>query len=261
MTGWGLGQKGLILVFLVVFGAGCAGWGKPEVSNLNRLEALSRIDRLLEKNRALLPYKGIGQMWFLGPEGNWSIRGAWVGAPPGRFRVEALGLTGQPLAKLICDKRSCSFLFSENGCFKEVKRNEKSLKPLTGVAVDVDDLVLLLGGGVPVYPHDSAWIEPAEGGGEVLVLRQRWGGIVEKLFFSPGGDRIDRIEIYGFTGLRYQAEIGPVLTGQSDLLPEFVRIVNDEKAGMQIMAERGWTEAVLPEDVFVPKLPDALRCD
>lgn len=251
--------KGVILFVLVLFASGCAVLGRPEIVRQTREAARAEIARIMEINRSIPAYKGIGELDFFSDKGNWGIRGAWIGAPEGMLRVEPLGVAGQPLAKLICDREACYFLFFENGCYKKRKSSEKSLKPLTGIEMDVNDLVLLFAGGVPVYPHDFAWIDSTEKG-RVLMLENRLQGVVEKIYLGPGL-QANRVEVFGWRGLEYRADMSKIREVNGYSVPGAILIENKANAGLRIFIDRSWMGVTLPADVFVPKLPETNPCD
>lgn len=250
----------ILLVFLVT---GCAGLVKPDIAEKTGPAAEAAVARIKDRNAGVPTYKGIGEIRVSTPDDAWSVRGAWSAAPDGRFRVEPLGLTGQPLAKMICDYEACHFQFIEDGCLKVVKSGAKSIDPLTGVAIDINDLILLLGGGIPIRSHAYAWIEPSpeEDSESVLVLAGRLGSPVEKIFFSQGTTDIDRLEVYGWKGLIFRAHIGSAMVVDGHRMPGELRIENEDPAGLSIKVERSWAGMPVSDELFSTDLPENNRCE
>lgn len=245
---------GLLPVLLLTLS--CAGLQVPDDARVG--QARARLAELEKKNADMPAFKGIGKLRIRRDRQAWSVRMAWVGAAGGRLRVEALGLTGQPFAKLVCNAPDCHFLFQDDsGEYRKEKSDAKSLKPLTGIAVDVDALVQILGGGVPIADHDTVWLETGtDGGGGVLVLQDRWRGVVQKIRLAADGSAIRSMERFGFTGLRYRVVIRRPEMTDGRLMPHALRIEDGDGNMMAISVERCWVDIALPAGVFAPELPE-----
>lgn len=252
---------GLALLSLLLLVPGCARFMVPDMPAHQAAPAEFRIARFLEANKEIPPYKGIGELHFYsGPEA-WSMRGAWLGVPERKFRVETIGLAGQPGARLICDGDACHFIYSENGCYRKVTRREANLRLLAGIDMDVSDLVVMLGGGVPVVSHDAVWMaDDAGSAGPVLKLSRRFYGEVGKIYFSPDMEQVRKIEVFGFRGLKYRARIISVRTVNGYRVPDMLEIEND-RASFTLRVERAWFDVSYSPEAFVPWVPESNRCD
>lgn len=189
------------------------------------------------------------------------MRGAWLAAPEKGFRVETVGVAGQPGARLICDHAECHFLYTENGCPRKQSSRRTNLAPLAGIDMEVADLAVLLGGGIPVVPHEAAWIaDDADGSGPVMKLSRRLYGEVEKIYFAANMADVRAVEVFGLTGLKYRAEIVSTRIVDGYRIPDILKIESDG-ASMTLTVERAWYGVSLPTDAFVPKLPENELCD
>lgn len=251
----------VILFFLFLSVSGCARLVVPDMPREDVIGAETRIERFARINKEIPPFNGIGDVRIVSGEGAWSFRGAWLGVPENRFRIETVGMAGQPGARLICDGAQCHFIYSENGCYRKISTPEKNLRHLAGIDMEVADLVVLLGGGVPVVDHDTAWMEGnGDPAGPVMVLKKRFYGEVGKIYFSPDTDRVEIIEAYGFRQLKYRAEIISTRVVDGYVVPDILRIENDD-AAMVLNVSRAGFGVSYPADAFVPAMPENDRCD
>lgn len=251
----------LFAFFAFGLGGGCARLIVPDQPEQRVAPAEVQLARIAQSNEQILPYKGVGELRVYSGEGSFSFRGAWLGVPERRFRVETLGVAGQPGIRLICDGEACHFLYPENGCFRKISSRRQNLSQLSGIDMDVADLVLLLGGGIPVADHDTAWIEGADDPeGPVVKLHRRFYGEVETIRFTGDMSRVREVAVYGFRGLKYRAEIVSTRMVDGRQIPDRL-LVENEEAAMQLVVERVWFGEAFPPDAFVPKIPEGRRCD
>ncbi len=254
-------RKICILALLALMAPGCARFVVPDMPAKQTRPAGDHLARISEINEEIPPYKGIGRLQVVSGGGAWSVRGAWLAVPKQGFRVETIGLAGQPGARLICDAAECHFLYTENGCTRKQRSRRTNLKPLAGIDMDVADLVVLLGGGVPVVSHEVAWMaDGADGAGPVMKLSRRFYGEVGTIHFSPDMADVRMVEVFGFTGLKYRAQIVSTRLVDGYRVPDVLKIENDT-ASLVLNVERAWFDVSFPPDAFVPKLPENTRCD
>ncbi|MBA2881748.1 outer membrane biogenesis lipoprotein LolB [Desulfosalsimonas propionicica] len=248
----------LIVLFLILLTAACASVEKPPPSAVSRMDA-GKAESLLacirKANEAMTPYKAIGRIGVDDDSGSWSVRAAWLGAPGGRFRVEAMGLAGQPFGKIICGPELCSFHFPEGGELRRRDTGRRSLGRLAGVDIDVDDLALLLGGGVPIADHDSVAAYRTLCGDPMLVLKKRFSGTVQHIRFSTDPIRVREVEMFTWQGTAYRAEILAVRSADERNMPSELQISDAEGHRLSVSVERCWADAAVPARAFSPELP------
>ncbi len=246
---------------LVLLVPGCARLFVPDMPAQKAVPAEIQIARLEQTNDGIPPYKGIGELYFVSGREAWSIRGAWLGVPNRKLRIETIGLAGQPGARLICDGKECHFIYSENGCYRKHTSRATNLRQLAGIDMEVADLVILLGGGVPIASHDAAWMEDAGYSSRpVMKLNRRFYGVVEKIYFSSDMAAVSMVEVFGFKDLKYRVQIVSTRVVDGYMVPDVLEIEN-ETASMTLKVERAWFDVSYSPEAFVPQLPENNRCD
>ncbi len=251
-----------VLLFLAL--AACAG--SPDrppgaVSELKEADA-SRLKQIAEeKNDSITPYKGIGEILIDGPNGFMEGRAAWIAAPDGRFRVEALAVTGQPFARMICSRSECFFIFTEQDCLRRETAGHTGLAPLSGIGLKAREMVLLMGGGVSLRDHDSAEAYAAKSGGQVLVLKKSFLGTVQTVRFSEDLENIVATEVFGWRGPVYRAEISRRERAGPDMMPFGLDITDESGNRITVSVQRCWTDIEPGPDAFSAQLPEGAGCD
>ena len=221
--------------------------------------APEKADQLIESvkgtNELVFPYKAIGRISLHDQEGAWSVRAAWMGADGGRFRLEALGLAGQPFAKIICGSGSCSFYFFSDSEMFHQKTSRQNLGPVTGIDIKVNDLLFLLGGGVNLAGYTKADAYRDDSDDLLLVLKKTFSGIVQVIRFD--GDTLRPVGVKGFgrRGVLYQADIHEVSEAGGRYMPLDLSISDSSGNRMHFDVERFWTDMVVPESSFSHELP------
>ncbi len=254
-------RKICILLLVALMVPGCARLVLPDRPMEQTAPAREHLARFSRENEDIPPYKGIGRLEVVSGKEAWSVRGAWLAVPEQGFRVETVGLAGHPGARLICDTSECYFLYTENGCYRKRSTRRTNLKPLAGIDMDVADLVVLLGGGVPVLSHDAAWMaKGADGAGPVMKLSRQFYGEVGKIHFLPDMSDVRAVEVFGLTGLKYRAQIVSTRMVDGYRVPDVLKIENN-KASVVLKVEKAWFDVSFLPDAFVPKLPENHTCD
>jgi len=220
-----------------------------------------RVGRLLslieQKNAAVQSFKAIGRIRIWDRGLSRTSRAAWLGAADGRLRIEFLGLPGQPVAKFIFDGRHTLFFSHMDDQIYRKKSRDPNLEPVTGVSIKASEVIDLLAGGIPVYEHDSIFVEQCgepsdEQAGEsdrcVLIFKKAWLGVVEKIFFK--GSVIEKVEIFKWGDKIYQATLNDIRTVDRKSVPFFIEIENAENQGFSFTVDRQWVDIDLRPDVF-----------
>lgn len=243
--------------------AACAGVVRPPPDAASRAEpgaAAGLVDHIRRINAGLVPYKGIGRIDFFSPNDSWSVRAAWLAAPDGRLRVEALGLTGQPFARMICLPDHCVFIFRQGDCLQKHSSGRTSLEPLAGIDVDAGALVRILGGGIPLADHDSAEAYVTNSGQRLLVLKKRFRGTVETIRFATRPLRVREIAVHGWRETAYRARILSVRRVDARPMPAEVSVADGQGRAMRIAVQRCWVDIEPPPAAFSAELPGGGGC-
>ena len=242
----------LVLVVLVASCASLAPPG-PETSRLSPGKADCLLAHIRSTNKKVTPYKAIGRIRVEDSAGAWSVRAAWMTAPGGCFRVEALGLAGQPFAKVICNPDRCAFHLLENGQLRKKNTGRRSLAPLAGVDIRIDDLGLLLAGGVPLIDYDAAAAYETDTGSLMLELKKRFSGTGQRLLFDPDSLDIREIKIFGRGEVAYRVRIPEMLASKGRRVPARLEISDPDGHFLRLTVERFWTDAAVSKKVFSPE--------
>ncbi|MFP4193811.1 MAG: hypothetical protein ACOCQI_03425 [Desulfosalsimonas sp.] len=250
------------IVLLVLLTACAGGPRRPTgaVSKLGEGEASRLIETVKEKNDSITPYKGLGRIGIYGKRGSIEGRAAWVAAPDGRFRIEALAVTGQPFARMICTTDECFFIFRDGGCLRRQGAGDTSLEPLSGIRLKARDMVRIMGGGAPLADYDSAGAYDMPEGGKVLVLKKRFSGTVQTIRFSEDLEHIRETRIFGWRGPLYRAKIGRLGKSNSRMVPFELDISDESGNRINASVERCWFDIEPKENAFSPELPEGAGC-
>lgn len=96
-------------------------------------EARAVLQTLLAENDQVVRIKGIGNIRWRHKGTHQKLRAAWIGEMPNRFRMELLGITGQPLASLASDGIWNYLLFHTEDRFIKRRTSKEDLKPFLSV--------------------------------------------------------------------------------------------------------------------------------
>ena len=258
-------RNGLTLLILLLIMPGCAFIGGRYTGLGHDAEmaasAQSILAGLTHDNTTLAAFKGIGRIRFTVDNREWSARLAWIAKPGDRLRIEMISFTGQPMAKLVCNGKDAFFYWPDADCYHKQQLGKSPLKSLIGIPVGVDDLIALLGGGVPVYPHDSISIRQNPLSKEtVVILKRKWYGVVEKITVAPDPSGITQVEVYDWRHLLYRVVIASEKIIQGRRMPSVLRITDDSGALLILTVDRCWWNVSVPADAFVVKLPAKDKC-
>lgn len=248
------------LLFLLTACAGVSRQPPGAVSELGRDDASRLVKAAEEKNAIIKPYKGIGQISIHGKRGSLDGRAAWIAAPDGRFRVEALAVTGQPFARMICTKDECFFIFRDGDCLRRQSAGDTSLDLLSGIKLNARDMALLLAGGVVLADYSSAGAYATDSGQKVLVLKKRLIGTVQTIRFSDDLEHILEVSVFGWRGLLYRAEIKRLERAGSRMMPFELNISDKSGNRISVSVERCWTDIEPKKQAFSPELPEGTGC-
>ncbi len=208
------------------------------------------------KNSKLKTFKGIGRVkvW---DKGNFQVsRVAWVGWNPKRIRMEVLGVSGHPVASLASDGDWVYFYIHTQQRFYKKPANT-TFQNFLSLPLGSVDMIALLSGRVPIADHQSVLLKRDPVSNRyTLVLKKRWRGLVEKIYFDKKKENVTRVERFDSTGgLVYRAEFERLQTIAGYTVP--VRLVISTAAGVifELDIEKYWVDIPVSLPMFVLEPP------
>jgi hypothetical protein len=223
-------------------------------------EIRSLLSALQLKNDTLKNFKGIGKIkvWK-----NGSIqvdqRVAWIAEKPANLSIAVL-ISGYPAIKLATDGQWLYYLETrgQDTVFKKIPASDPSLKNIISIPITSSDIIMLLAGGIPRRKfHAVDLIEENDGNGYILVLKERWWGIREKIYFTESGPQVRQIDVFDRSGaLTYRAKTENMHAIDGYQVPLRLKLSTGEGADFQLEVDRNWVNVELPDAVFVLTPPE-----
>jgi hypothetical protein len=245
----------LVIAVLLI---GCAAFRPARELEITPADKTYEVRNLLSalgtKNDSLRNFKGIGNI-KLSQKGYFYLdqRVAWIGEKPVKLSI-ALLVSGYPAIKLATDGEWLYYLetHGRETEFKKIRASDPSLKTIISIPIAASDVVLLLAGCIPMTEFDSVdFIKEEAIPGFVLVLKKRWWGIRQKIFYDENR-RIYRIDIFQSSGaLRYRAGIERIQSIDGFEVPFRLKLSTDNGNDFQLDIDRCWVNIDLPPSAFV----------
>lgn len=241
----------LTFLLLLCFISACANHVRRDSvfeSDLTSQKAASLLAAFKQRNESLLSVKGIGKIKLWSGNGFQVSRLAWLGSADGRLRIEALGISGQPVAKFIYDGKQFFFLSYGDQQYYQTTCSDPDIEPLTGIRIKVSEMVHFLSGGIPIHDHDIASLQHLGADkGYVLILKKRWLWVVEKIYLDETLSIVNKVEAYDWSGMLYRAVLAQIRQVNDHDIPFKIDISTDSDHGFSITMDRCWTDfKVLP---------------
>lgn len=248
-------KEGISLLVIIFFVSACSiipkGDGGFDYSE-DFSDAAPLLAILKQRNEKIRSFKGIGKIKLWNFEGSQISRLAWLGSIDGRLRVEILGISGQPIAKLIVDGEKYFLLSPIDQQLYQETCADPDLKNLTGISIKASEIIKFLGGGLPLYTHDTLSLNHIDSGnGYVLTLKKRWRWVVEKIYFDESLSSVKKVELYNWRGLQYRAILEKPRNVNGHFIPFKLTIANDSSDGFSIDIDRCWTDIVVLPEMFL----------
>ncbi len=223
------------------------------------VEARELLTLLENQNRTLKTFKGTGWVTFRGDKKkNLTSRIVWIGAVPGKFRIAVRSFSGQPMISFASDGQwFYRFSHADSKFYKQRAKNT-TLKRFFSIPINSGDIVSILGGSIPLVQHNKAVVE--QKGSEdkyVLILKKRWGNVLQKIYFNKNKSRVRKMEMFGLSGaLLYRIEFCGVQTIKRYQVPACLIFSNEEGRGFQLDIDRYWADVEVSPSVFVLTPPE-----
>lgn len=237
---------------------------EPEITPTDKVnEVRNLLSVLRTKNNSLRNFKGIGNI-RVSQNGHFYMdqRVAWIGERPVKLSIAVL-VSGYPAIKLAADGEWLYYLETHGSEteYKKIRTSDPNLKTIISIPISSSDVVMLLAGCIPIPAFDSVdFIKEAGTHDFVLVLRKKWWGIRQKIFYDDDQSRVYRIEVFQPSGeLIYRAELERIQrVGEFDV-PFQLKLSTDNGSHFQLDIDRYWVNVELPPSAFVLTPPQGKR--
>ena len=222
-------------------------------------EARELLALLENQNRTLKTFKGTGRVTFRGNnKKTLSSRIVWIAAVPGKLRIAMRSFSGQPVVSFASDGQ-WFYLFSHaDSKFYKQRSKNTTLKRFFSIPINSGDIVSILGGSIPLIQHNKAVTEKK--GSEdkyVLILKKRWGNVLQKIYFNKNKSQVRRVEMFGTNGaLLYSIEFCGVQTIKRYQVPARLVFSDAEGRGFQLKIDRYWADVEVSPSAFVLTPPE-----
>jgi hypothetical protein len=249
---------------------------KGKISSSEAKEIISNLKR---RNLDLKTSKGTGTLTFRETEHkNLSARMAWVATPPDKIRIALTGVSGQPMVSVASDGHWLYFVSHTEGKFYKRRATKANMKKIFSFPVKPEDVVNLLNGRVPMETYDSAFVmnkvplnRPSNPGttrseniereenGDIVVLKDGWGNVREKIFIDSNGKDVHKVEVFDFVGtLAYRVEFKRMQHIKEYRIPSLLVFSDDKGSGLELDIDRYWADAAVSPSVFTLAPPERI---
>jgi len=246
----------LIAAFLI---SGCAVFRPARELEITPAEKANEVRDLLSvlktQNDALRNFKGIGNIQIRqNSRLQLDQRVAWLGEKPVKLSIAVL-ISGYPAVKLATDGKWLYYLevHGQDTTFRKVPASDPSLRKLISIPISASEVITLLTGKIPMPKFDSAaLIEERAPPGYVLVLKEKWWGIRQKIYYDQSISEVRQVDVFQRSGaLKYRAEIENRQSINGFQVPLQLRLLTHDGADCLLMIDRYWVNVDPPPSVFV----------
>ncbi len=218
------------------------------------VEARELLALLENQNRALKTFKGTGRVTFRGDKKkNLTSRIVWIAAVPGKLRIAMRSFSGQPVVSFASDGQWLYFFSHADSKFYKQRAQNTTLKRFFSIPINSADIVSILGGSIPLTPHNKAVVEKKGSENKyVMILKKRWGNVIQKIYFNENKSRVRKVEMIGTSGvLLYSIEFCGIRTIEKYQVPDCLIFSNAEGRGFQLEIDRYWADVEVSPSAFV----------
>lgn len=271
------------ILFVVTFFLSACTILSPRVSERPKdrisLEAEKIISTIENQNIKLKTFKGVGNIKFRkNKKKDVAGRIAWIASAPDRIRIVLSSVSGQPMVSVASDGQWLYLNSHSSGDFYKKPATASSMRRLLTISVKTEDMVDILAGRVPIHSYDTvvltdnrSYVYNTEGhtvstrngskdsgqNGYVLVLKKKWGDILEKIYLDEKKKNVQKVEMFNATGtLAYRVEFDRMRAVNGYRIPSRLLVSNNDGSDFQIDVDRYWVDTIVSPSVFVLTPPE-----
>jgi len=242
-------------------------------------EAEKIISTIENQNLKLKTFKGVGNIKFrTNKKKDVAGRIAWIASAPDRIRIVLSSVSGHPMVSIASDGQWLYLNSHSSGEFYRKPATASSMKRLLTVPVKTEDMVDILAGRIPIHSYASVVLtdnrsyvyntedhrvstrngsEGSRQNGCVLVLKKKWGDILEKIYLDEKKKNVQKVEMFNPSGtLAYRVEFDRMQVIEGYRIPSRLRVSNNDGSDFHLDVDRCWVDAVAPPSVFVLTPPE-----
>ncbi|MEW5722803.1 MAG: DUF4292 domain-containing protein [Thermodesulfobacteriota bacterium] len=186
-----------LVLAAAVWTAGCAVLAPtPSGDGLPAPETV--VERLRERQDLVRTFAGRGSIKLKRDKSEHYLEVMVAAARPDRLRLQGFDFMGRPVLILAVDDKTLSFLDYRQARLFQGPATPENLSRFLPLGLSLPEVVALLSGGQPLAAYDRASLEARrEVGGAtwVLSLFRPRGDWVEKVWLTPGGLQVSRVEL------------------------------------------------------------------
>ncbi len=220
----------------------------------NLYEARDLLLSLQNRNIKLKTFKGIGKITFWKNDKKGIItRAAWVGSEPDMLRIAMRNVSGQPIVTFASDGKWLYFVSHTERRYYKKRSTKSNLKKIISIPIKSGDIFSLLAGRIPVNKHEfESIIKDDAENGYLLVLKKKWGNIIEKIYVDSSKNNVRKVEVFDDTGfLLYSAVFDRMQTINGYDVPLRLLFSGGNGDRFQLDIQRYWTDISVSPSVFV----------
>jgi hypothetical protein len=254
----------IIPLIAALFISGCAVFRPARELEITPADKVNRVHDLLlvlkTQNASLKNFKGIGNLQIR-QNGRLQLdqRVAWIGEKPVKLSIAVL-ISGYPAVKLATDGKWLYYLevHGQDTTFQKFQASDPSLKKLISVPISSSDVITLLAGQIPMPEFDSvSLIKEKAAPGYVLVLKEKWWGVRQKIYYDQRISEVRRVDVFHRSGsLKYRVEIESFQSINGFQVPLKLRLLTLDGADCLLNIDRYWANVDVPPEVFVLTPPN-----
>lgn len=209
------------------------------------------LGRLIDHNKKLTQFKGLANVQMIAEGRSQSGRIAFAAIWPDKMRVELLNMMGAPLTTLAGDGDDIFIISHIDNKQYRIRQSPTALEPVLHLPVGIEDMQSLLSGRVPLPPHAFAQLMETDGPEKVVLLKNRWHGLISKLKVDGKTHQIKNMQVYNAKGqLRYQIQWHQWKATGEYILPSKVTIESFDRQRLILSMDRFWPNIEVSPSTF-----------